>query len=75
CHGELNGELKAGSQLQLGEARYAVTAVGAVPHQKHPHLGDINQTLERHPHPDYKRTLNLLGPVQHPVNPRSTTLL
>lgn len=33
CHGELNGELKAGSQLELGKARYAVTAVGDVAEQ------------------------------------------
>lgn len=41
CHGELNGELKAGSQLQLGEARYAVTAVGDVAEQNLRELGHI----------------------------------
>ena len=41
CHGELNGELKAGGQLELGKARYAVTAVGDVAEQNLRELGHI----------------------------------
>ncbi len=47
CHGELNGELKAGSQLELGEARYAVTAVGDVAEQKPARAGPHHPALRR----------------------------
>ena len=41
CHGELHGALKAGSQLELGDTRYAVTAVGDVAEQNLRELGHI----------------------------------
>ncbi|MGS6165370.1 PTS glucitol/sorbitol transporter subunit IIA [Enterobacter hormaechei] len=49
----MNGELKAGSQLQLGEARYAVTAVGVLGEQNLRELGDINLTFDRQPQAEY----------------------
>ena len=43
CHGVLNGELKPGSQLELGETRYAVTAVGEVAEQN---LRELQESLD-----------------------------
>ena len=45
CHGELHGALKAGSQLELGDTRYAVTAVGDVAEQNLRELGHITPAV------------------------------
>ena len=56
CHGELNGELKAGSQLELGEARYAVTAL----------------RFDGQPQAEYPGTVHVAGPVPQAVTPGCT---
>ncbi|MBD3699055.1 sorbitol-6-phosphate dehydrogenase [Enterobacter hormaechei] len=70
CHGELNGELKAGSQLQLGEARYAVTAVGDVAEQNLRELGHITLRFDGQPQAEYPGTVHVVGPVPQAVTPR-----
>lgn len=67
CHGELNGELKAGSQLQLGEARYAVTAVGDVAEQNLRELGHITLRFDGQPQAEYPGTVHVVGPVPQAV--------
>lgn len=69
CHGELNGELKAGSQLELGEARYAVTAVGDVAEQNLRELGHITLRFDGQPQAEYPGTVHVEGPVPQAVTP------
>ena len=67
CHGEMNGELKAGSQLELGDARYAVTAG-----QNLRELGHITLRFDGQPQAEYPGTVHVDGPVPQAVTPGCT---
>jgi PTS system glucitol/sorbitol-specific IIA component len=69
CHGELNGELKAGSQLELGEARYAVTAVGDVAEQNLRELGHITLRFDGQPQARISRHGSRSGPGSAGLSP------
>ncbi|MGU0056394.1 PTS glucitol/sorbitol transporter subunit IIA [Enterobacter hormaechei] len=71
CHGELNGELKAGSELQLGEARYAVTAVGDVAEQTCASWAH-HLAFPRPAAGGISRTVHVVGPVPQAVTPGCT---
>ena len=66
CHGELNGELK------LGEARYAVTAVGDVAEQNLRELGHITLRFDGQLQAEYPGTVHVAGPVPQAVTPGCT---
>lgn len=72
CHGELNGKLKAGGQLELGKARYAVTAVGDVAEQNLRELGHITLRFDGQPRAEYPGTVHVEGPVPQAVTPCCT---
>ncbi|HDC4526964.1 TPA: PTS glucitol/sorbitol transporter subunit IIA [Enterobacter cloacae] len=72
CHGELHGALKAGSQLELGETRYAVTAVGDVAEQNLRELGHITLRFDGQPQAEYPGTVHVEGPVPQAVTPGCT---
>ena len=69
CHGELKGELKAGSLLELGEARYAVTAVGDVAEQNLRELGHITLRFDGHREAEFPGTVHVAGPVPDAIAP------
>jgi glucitol/sorbitol PTS system EIIA component len=69
CHGELQGELKAGSQLELGERRYAVTAVGAVAEQNLRELGHITLRFDGQLRAEYPGTVHVDGPAPQAIIP------
>ena len=71
-HGEMKGELKAGSQLELGETRYAVTAVGDVAEQNLRELGHITLRFDGQPQAEYPGTVHVDGPVPQAVTPGCT---
>ena len=72
CHGELHGALKAGSQLELGDTRYAVTAVGDVAEQNLRELGHITLRFDGQPQAEYPGTVHVEGPVPQAVTPGCT---
>ena len=72
CHGELYGELKAGSLLELGEVRYAVTAVGDVAEQNLRELGHITLRFDGQPQAENPGTVHVEGPVPQAVTPGCT---
>ena len=72
CHGELHGALKAGSQLELGDTRYAVTAVGDVAEQNLRELGHISLRFDGQPQAEYAGTVHVEGPVPQAVTPGCT---
>lgn len=72
CHGELNGELKPGGQLELGETRYVVTAVGDVAGQNLRELGHITLRFDGQPQAEYPGTVHVDGPVPQAIVPGCT---
>lgn len=69
CHGELHGALKAGSQLELGDTRYAVTAVGDVAEQNLRELGHITLRFDGHREAEFPGTVHVAGPVPDAIAP------
>ncbi|HBH14638.1 PTS glucitol/sorbitol transporter subunit IIA [Leclercia adecarboxylata] len=67
CHGELSGELRPGSQLTLGDARYPVTAVGDVAEQNLRELGHITLRFDGQTAAEYPGTVHVAGPVPQAV--------
>ncbi len=63
---------KGRSQLQLGEARYAVTAVGDVAEQNLRELGHITLRFDGQPQAEYPGTVHVVGPVPQAVTPCCT---
>lgn len=74
CHGEMTGELKAGSQLELAGERYPVTAVGEVAGQNLRELGHITLRFDGQPQAEYPGTVHVDGPVPQAVTPGCTLL-
>ncbi len=73
CHGALNGELQGpAAQLELGEARYPVTAVGDVAEQNLRELGHITLRFDGQPQAEYPGTVHVAGPVPDAVAPGCT---
>lgn len=72
CHGELNGELKPGSQLELGEMHYAVTAVGDVAGQNLRELGHITLRFDGQSQAEYPGMVHVDGPVPQAIVPGCT---
>lgn len=72
CHGELNGSLQPGNQLQLGETWYAVTAVGGVAEQNLRELGHITLRFDGQSQAEYPGTVHVDGPVPWTLAPGCT---
>lgn len=53
-HGELAGTLQPGAELQLGEQRYPVTAVGEVAEQNLRELGHITLRFDGHRQAEFR---------------------
>ncbi|WP_061707414.1 PTS glucitol/sorbitol transporter subunit IIA [Pseudenterobacter timonensis] len=68
CHGELNGSLRPGSQLTLGEASYPVTAVGDVAEQNLRELGHITLRFDGQQAAEYPGTVHVAGPVPQAIH-------
>ena len=62
-HGELAGALQPGAELQLGELRYPVTAVGEVAEQNLRELGHITLRFDGHRQAEFPGTVHVAGPV------------
>ena len=71
-HGELAGTLQPGAELQLGEQRYPVTAVGEVAEQNLRELGHITLRFDGQPQAEYPGTVHVEGPVPQAVTPGCT---
>ena len=71
-HGELAGALQPGAELQLGEQRYPVTAVGEVAEQNLRELGHITLRFDGQPQAEYPGTVHVAGPVPQAVTPGCT---
>ena len=71
-HGELSGALLPGAELQLGELRYPVTAVGDVAEQNLRELGHITLRFDGQPQAEYPGTVHVVGPVPQAVTPGCT---
>ena len=68
CHGELKGELRPGSQLELGETSYPVTAVGDVAEQNLRELGHITLRFDGQTEAEYPGTVHVAGTVPEAVH-------
>ncbi|HDT6508880.1 TPA: PTS glucitol/sorbitol transporter subunit IIA [Klebsiella aerogenes] len=62
-HGELAGPLVPGAELQLGDRRYPVTAVGEVAEQNLRELGHITLRFDGHRQAEFPGTVHVAGPV------------
>lgn len=60
---ELSGALAPGAELQLGEQRYPVTAVGDVAEQNLRELGHITLRFDGHREAEFPGTVHVAGPV------------
>jgi len=63
CHGELKGALRPGSQLELGDICYPVTAVGDVAEQNLRELGHITLRFDGQTEAEFPGTVHVTGPV------------
>ncbi|HBR7336757.1 TPA: PTS glucitol/sorbitol transporter subunit IIA [Klebsiella pneumoniae] len=68
-HGELAGTLQPGAELQLGEQRYPVTAVGEVAEQNLRELGHIPLRFDGHREAEFPGTVHVAGPVPDAIAP------
>lgn len=68
-HGELAGTLQPGAELQLGEQRYPVTAVGEVAEQNLRELGHITLRFDGHREAEFPGTVHVAGPVPDASRP------
>ena len=68
-HGELAGTLQPGAELQLGEQRYPVTAVGEVAEQNLRELGHITLRFDGHREAEFPGTVHVAGPVPDAIAP------
>lgn len=62
-HGELNGSLQAGIQLELSQHHYPVTAVGSVVEQNLRELGYITLRFDGQSEAEFPGTVHVAGPV------------
>lgn len=69
CHGKLRGALLPGAQLELGQARYLVTAVGAVAQQNLRELGHITLRFDGRTTASYPGMVHVAGTVPQSVAP------
>ncbi|MEJ5074235.1 PTS glucitol/sorbitol transporter subunit IIA [Enterobacter ludwigii] len=72
CHGELKGSLLPGSQLELDNVRYPVTAVGDVAEQNLRELGHITLRFDSQTEAEYPGTVHVTGPVPEALHPGCT---
>ncbi|WP_241722917.1 PTS glucitol/sorbitol transporter subunit IIA [Raoultella sp. HC6] len=68
-HGELVGSLAPGAELQLGDRRYPVTAVGDVAEQNLRELGHITLRFDGHRVAEFPGTVHVAGPVPEAIAP------
>ena len=68
-HGEFSGALAPGAELQLGEQRFPVTAVGAVAEQNLRELGHITLRFDGHSEAEFPGTVHVSGPVPDAIAP------
>ncbi len=59
----------AGAELQLGEQRYPVTAVGEVAEQNLRELGHITLRFDGHREAEFPGTVHVAGPVPDAIAP------
>ena len=62
-HGERAGPRTPGAELQLGDRRYPVTAVGEVAEQNLRELGHITLRFDGHREAEFPGTVHVAGPV------------
>lgn len=63
-HGEFSGALAPGAELQLGEQRFPVTAVGDVAEQNLRELGHITLRFDGHSEAEFPGTVTCLAPCR-----------
>ena len=68
-HVELAGTLQPGAELQLGEQRYPVTAVGEVAEQNLRELGHITLRFDGHREAEFPGTVHVAGPGPDAIAP------
>ena len=72
-HGEFSGALSPGAELQLGEQRYPVTAVGDVAEQNLRELGHITVRFDGEAEAEFPGSIHVSGPTPTDI-PLGSTL-